>query len=158
EHAFAYGAEVFAPHIPEAAALAKHLRSGVSAKLLCRPESVDDRYLAYFYLPSYALTASLGPSTADAEASDASRIVWPHAGFQILRPPAASLVCSLNRMGAFTICTGKSIHRNFGYWAETTDGRRWASCGWRPSESAWSPQGEAIEASGRFVAVDDALP
>jgi hypothetical protein len=158
EHAFAYGAEVFAPHIPEAAILATHLRSGLIAKRLCRPESVDDRYLAYFYLPSYVLTASLGASGADAEAQNATAIVWPSAGFRIRCTPAASLVCSLNRMGAFAICTAKSIHRNFGYWAETTDGRRWASCGWRRPDSAWNPQREPIEVSGRFVAVDDSLP
>ena len=51
-HAFAYGAEVFAPHLQEAVGLATNLRAGLKAKRLCRPESVDDRYLAYFYLPS----------------------------------------------------------------------------------------------------------
>ena len=158
EHAFAYGAEVFAPHLPEAAVLATHLRSGLGAKRLCRPESVDDRYLAYFYLPSFTLAASLGPTTADADVPSATSIAWPRAGILIRRSPTANLVCSLNRMGAFTICTEKATHRNFGYWAETTDGKRWASCGWRPSDSAWSPQSDPIEVSGRFIAVDDALP
>jgi hypothetical protein len=83
---------------------------------------------------------------------------WPRAGLQVLRTEQSSLVCSSNRIGAFTLCTEQSIHRNFGYWAETTDGRRWASCGWRPVDQAGSLEKESIEMSGRFVAVDDSLP
>ena len=80
------------------------------------------------------------------------------AGIHIRRTPAANLVCSLNRIGAFSICTEQSVHRNFGYWVETTNGRRWASCGWRPSDSDWNLESAPIEVSGRFVAVDDTLP
>jgi hypothetical protein len=158
EHAFAYGAEIFAPHIPEASVVATHLRSGLSAKRLCRPETVDDRYLAYFYLPSYVLAASLGSSPVHADDTNAPPLRWPRAGLHGVRTRQSHIVCSSSRLGAFTICTEQSVHRNFGYWAETTDGRRWASCGWRAAVPAETPANQSIEVSGPFVAVEDALP
>jgi len=159
EHTFAFGAEAFAGRIPEAAALAAHLRRRFEAGELCTPERVDDRYLAYFYLPQFTLACTVAPSAhvlAKVE-GDAS---WGRSGFRIWRRDAADLVCSLRRQGAFNLhVQGQRTHHNLGYWVETERGERWTSSAWNPAaiEKKESSDG-ALTVRGQFVRVEDDLP
>jgi hypothetical protein len=158
EHSFAFGAEAFAPELQACRTIAVHLRGAIGRREVADPETIDDRYLAYFYLPSFVLASALGerPLTAAAPATDAA---FAASGFRVWVRPGGHVVCSTRRAAAFNVyARSGSVHHNLGYWAETDEGRRLASCAW----SAEPPQLQAgdsnIVVQGTFVRVEDQLP
>ena len=158
EHSFAFGAEAFASAIPEAGMVAAHLRCVLANKTVADPQTVDDRYLAYFYLPSFVMAASLGDKTITSQRTAESR-AFDHSGFYISRRRGGDVVCSTRRTGAFNLYTPTGlVHRNVGYWIETDEGTRYASCAWSPDAKTMrsAPDGLAVE--GTCVRVDDNLP
>ncbi len=159
-HGFPYGASYFAEHVPDAAALAAHLRRGLHLGLVPGPADADDRYLAYFYLPHFALACTVAPRSEDRSSPRAPYTVWPRSGFVIRRSPGGEIVVSLRRQGAFNLCVpGRPEHGNLGYWAETGSGARWTSAAWNPGAvDADPPEASCLRVRGRFTAVPDAMP
>lgn len=159
EHSFPYGAEAFAPLIADAAPIAAHLRGALERGAISDPQTVDDRYLAYFYLPSFVLASSVGDRPMPA-AAPAGPVVWDNSGFRVWRRPGSAVVCSTNRRAAFNIYSSPlAVHRNLGYWIEASDGRRFASCAWSREDSALtSTAADCVTVEGAFVRVEDSLP
>jgi hypothetical protein len=172
EHSFPYGAEAFAPSLPDAGAIAQHLRGALERGTISDPRTVDDRYLAYFYLPSFVMASSLGDRAVPAATLAIEEVVvsqpvrgahssatWDTSGFTVRSGRGGTVVCSTNRRAAFNIyAPSLPVHRNLGYWIETADRRRFASCPWTSQESAGIATAERVTAQGAFVEVDDALP
>jgi hypothetical protein len=159
EHGFPFGAEAFAASLPDAAAIATHLRDALEHGTVSDPRTVDDRYLAYFYLPSFVLAASLGePATAVSGSSGPAN--WATSGFRVWPARGGAVVSSTNRRGAFNIYAPPlPVHRNLGYWIETADRRRFASCAWSREDSvAGAATDTGVTVEGAFVRVDDSLP
>ena len=98
EHSFPFGAEIFAESLPSAAAVAAHLRAGLERNQITDPRTVDDRYLAYFYLPSFVLASSLTtqPLASDLAVESTS---WEGSGFRVWRGSGGDIVCSTRRRG-----------------------------------------------------------
>lgn len=159
-HTFPYGTEVFAQSIPAATCLAAHLRREFGRGNLVSPENVDDRYLAYFYLPQFALACTATPLPEPCALLPSSDRYWSASRFVISHSGPADLVCSLNRNGAFNLyASGLPCHRNWGYWVETEDGERWTSAGWvSDAITHYGVENGRIDVSGPFVRVDDSLP
>jgi hypothetical protein len=157
EHSFPFGAEIFAESLPQAAAVAAHLRAGLERNEVTDPRTVDDRYLAYFYLPSFVLASSLAtPSLVSDIAVESTS--WEGSGFRVWRWSGGDVVCSTRRRGAFNLyAPSLPVHRNLGYWIETEDGRRFATCAW--SRDVEVAQGiDSLIVEGVCVRVDDTLP
>jgi hypothetical protein len=159
-HGFPYGASYFAEHFPEAAALAAHLRRGIQLGLVPGPADADDRYLAYFYLPHFALACTVAPRSEERSSPRAPYTLWPRSGFVVRRSSGGEIAVSLRRQGAFNLCVaGRPEHGNLGYWAETSSGARWTSAAWNPGDvDADPPEASCLRVRGRFAAVADALP
>ena len=160
QHAFPFGFEVFAARIPEAEQLAAHLRRGLAEGRLHSPLSVDDRYLAYFYLPQFGLACTAAGSPLSApELSDEDH-VWDESGFRVWRRNFGSVVCSLRRKGAFNLhAPGKPVHCNMGYWIEAANGRRWSSAYWNSDPvNVDDSEQSTCRVHGRFCVVNDSLP
>jgi len=157
-HAFPFGAEALAASIPDAGRIAAHLRASASAGVITGPAAADDRYLAYFYLPSFVLASAIEPGAPAARAA-ADDAQWPNSGFRVWSRGGSSIVCSARRAAAFAVYGGSGgAHRNLGYWAETEDGR-FGSCPWRfDPEPVDLGDASGMRAEGRFVRVDDELP
>ena len=157
-HAFPFGAEALASSIPDAGRIAAHLRASASARVIAGPAAADDRYLAYFYLPSFVLASAIEPAAAvpRATADDAQ---WRNSGFRVSSRARGSIVCSARRAAAFAVYGRSGVaHRNLGYWAETEDGR-FASSPWRADpEPVDLGDAGGIRAEGLFARVDDELP
>jgi hypothetical protein len=158
EHTFPFGAERFRERIPDAAAIAAHLRGAVASQAACDPASVDDRYLAYFYLPSFVLAASIeadgGPESATPPSS------WPRSGLRVWPRHGAYVVCSIRRAAAFGVyAPGPAVSRNLGYWLESSNGRRYATCPWSAVPETVDVGGEDhATAAASCVRVNTALP
>jgi hypothetical protein len=158
EHSFPFGAEAFAPALPESGVVAAHLRAAIDNEAVSDPRTVDDRYLAYFYLPSFVLASSLGDRHVSAGASVGST-AFESSGFRVWRRRGGDVVCSTRRNAAFNLyAPPRPVHRNLGYWIEATDGRRFASCAWSADTGAAQDRADGVIVEGTFVAVDDALP
>jgi hypothetical protein len=158
EHCLPFGAETFAPAIVASSALAAHLRRSVARGTVVDPQSVDDRYLAYFYLPSWVLASCLAERELTSVAVPAS-ITWPASGFRVWRDAAGDIVCSTRRRGAFNLyAPGSAVHSNLGFWLEMMDGRRLASCAWTDGVAVSGERADALEIAGPFMRVDDSLP
>ncbi|MFZ5585271.1 MAG: hypothetical protein ACOZHQ_05005 [Thermodesulfobacteriota bacterium] len=100
-HAFAAGAEHFAPREPQAAALAGLWRAGHAQGLLAGPGQVDDRYFAYFHLPQFALAwAWAGPETPAAQPAQPAVLDLAGCGFSLRRGEHGSLFMSRRQGGA----------------------------------------------------------
>ena len=158
EHSFPFGAEAFAAVLPECRAVAAHLREAVDDEAVSDPRTVDDRYLAYFYLPSFVLASSLGDRPLEAGAS-AGSTAFERSGFRVWRKPGGDVVCSTRRNAAFNLyAPSRPVHRNLGYWIETTDGRRFASCAWSSHAGVAQDRSNGVVVDGSFVRVDDSMP
>jgi hypothetical protein len=158
EHSFAFGAEAFATTNADAARIALHLRCAILSDAVPSPATVDDRYLAYFYLPSFVMTASLGDRPIAAMTDIRSR-AFAHSGFHVVLGRSGAVVCSTRRNGAFNLYAASGpVHRNLGYWIETRDARRFASCAWSSNAVQAQPETDRLTVEGRFVQVDDNLP
>lgn len=159
DHCFPFGAEVFAATLPAAHAVATHLRRALDNDAASDPRTVDDRYLSYFYLPSFALASSVAGQALPAVDLPARPATFEDSGFQIWRKRRSDLVCSTRRNAAFNLCaSGRPVHHNLGYWAEAVDGRRFASCAWSRAAVRMHRDAEGLVVDGEFVRVDDTLP
>ena len=159
DHSFAYGAEAFAPTIQDAAAVAASLRAALARELVDDPRTVDDRYLAYFYVPSFVMAAAVAAPLPTADHGPAVES-WPASGFRVWRRPAGDVVCSTRRCAAFTIyASPHPVHRNLGYWIETGEGRRYATNAWAAaSAAARQVEADHVTAEAPSVRVEDQLP
>ena len=163
EHTFPYGVQYFAAHVPSVQSVARLLRHGHESGILLNPQSVDDRYFAYFYLPQFSQAATVNfiPSEDIEPSPQHNREVsLASCGFLVQRRTHATLVACFRRQGAFNLHTqGRTVHHNFGYWAETAEGERYASCGWNSGDlDVQSGSDGAYIARGTFSKVDDGLP
>lgn len=163
-HAFPFGAAHFAPFDAHAARLASHLHREYENGALSTPADVDDRYLAYFYLPQFALACTVTgePKPIDGGA-DRERIKrWDRSGFVIRRGGDESsfgVVCSIRRQGAFNLYRpGRPVHTNMGYWAETSGGDRWSSSFWREGMPDCEMDDDRCVVRGSFTRLNDSLP
>ncbi len=160
EHAFPFGAEHFAARSEAAGRIAAHLRAAFSRGELTTPAAIDDRYFAYFYLPQFALAASLNRiETAPAAPAQRGDTSWPAAGFRVHRTTAMDVVCSLRRQGALNAhAAGLPVFCDMGYWAQTRDGRRFSSAGWNPDALDITDLPDGFTVRGAFIRVKDDLP
>jgi hypothetical protein len=160
DHSFAYGAEALAGVLPDASAVAAALRGALDTGQVDDPRTVDDRYLAYFYLPSFVMAASVAGPLPAATAAPATP-EWSDSGFRIWRRSDGDVVCSARRCAAFNLyASPHPVHRNLGYWIETADGRRFATNAWStaagPGTAGSDAQQLTVEAT--TVRVEDQLP
>ena len=156
DHSFAYGAEAFAASLPDSSAVAAALREALSEHRVDDPQTVDDRYFAYFYLPSFVMAATVA-APLPAAAAAAAIAHWPESGFRIWNRAGGTVVCSTRRCGAFTVYAAPHpVHRNFGYWVETDGGVRYATNGWNPVAPDSGANPVVVEAGS--VRVEDQLP
>lgn len=157
-HAFPFGVEHFAREFPDAAAVAAHFRTEHAAKRLIAPADADDRYLAYFYLPQFALAATLDSApklvSPDSHPSgDSPFIIW--------RRDEADVVISPKRNGALNLHFENTppIHI-LGWIVQTVGGKRWTSCGWLDADAL--DLDDSVEnvliVRGMFTRIDDKLP
>jgi hypothetical protein len=162
-HAFPFGAIWFARSDPAAAQLAQRWLSGLAYGLVPRPESVDDRYFAYFYLPQFALALHAGVAF---EMPNAARVTpeqlvdLPHAGLVLARRERWSLTANRNLGGALALQTEDALPLyHLGYEVTTRDGRRYSSAVSaipRPAET-FTPDG-VLEAAAQFRSVSSEIP
>lgn len=163
EHTFPYGIHYFAAHTSTAQSLARRLRRGHTTGTSRQPQSVDDRYFAYFYLPQFSQAATAAV-IADEEFSDPRQqscaASFAECGFQIRRRAETELVASFRRQAAFNLHTSnRPVHHNLGYWVETTAGERYASCGWNSGDLDLTiDDAETWTVRGNFTKVSDKLP
>jgi hypothetical protein len=158
DHSFPFGAEVFAATFPAAGAVARHLRRAVD-DATSDPRTVDDRYLAYFYLPSFVMASSVESQSMPCGESPAVSAVFEESGFHIWRKRQSDVVCSTRRNAAFNLyAPARPVHRNLGYWVEDVDGRRFASCPWSTDATEARRDANGVVVEGEFVRVDDTLP
>ncbi|MGH9220813.1 MAG: hypothetical protein ACRD1W_16020, partial [Vicinamibacterales bacterium] len=159
DHSFAFGAEALAGVLPDASAVAAALRGALGTGQVDDPRTVDDRYLAYFYLPSFVLAASVaGPLPSATAAPDTPE--WSDSGFRIWRRSDGDVVCSARRCAAFNLyASPHPVHRNLGYWIETADGRRFATNTWSTAAGRLAGSDEQqITVEAAAVRVEDQLP
>lgn len=161
QHAFPFGLEYFADRITESAAVTATLRRSYEKGDLPSPDSVDDRYLCYFYLPQFTLSCTLTQATARTEGTDraTSHVTWSSSGFRIWHGAASTVVCSARRQGAFSIYSpGLPPHTNMGYWIVTGIGT-FASAGWTQGPIGVEVSDEDLcRIRGRFSGVNERLP
>ncbi len=144
-HAFPYGAEAFADRVPEAAALAVHLRRGLERGELLGP-AADDRYFAYFYLPQFALACTVRRSAETAPAPQPAPPAPPPPA-----PPAKNFSVSHGILPRGNASDCKSFAKSLGPAAAgpATTGAAAAgpaataaaACAGAPADVAWSRSG-----------------
>jgi hypothetical protein len=132
-HIFPYGVEYFASYFPEAAVLAKKWRSLYLNKQLSGPESFDDRYFAYFYLPQFAQAyAGAKESLPPAEEVESEvNTDMTGCGLYIARKENWSATVSLRlgcAIGVEKSGTKPSYH--LGYEVKMADGKRYSTANW----------------------------
>lgn len=165
-HAFPFGAEYFAAQGDPAAgqiaaALRRRYGEGAAAGSAgIDPTTVDDRYFSYFYLPQFALAATIDGGAGESAPAPTDDAAFPGCGFRIWRIGATSIVASLRRQGAFVVHRPDRSETQLGFWAETKSGERWSSCPW--SEDARELQvgtdQRHVVVHGAFARVEDSLP
>ncbi len=160
EHNFPFGVEYFAYHHASARTVAARLRVAFDADLLRTPASADDRYLAYFYLPQFALAATL--ELADLpDAPAPADVHHEHSGLALYHLPGGDIVCALRRQGAFNLITpDNQLCRNFGYWIETVGRSCWTTCRYNPDalDIEALPNSTGWTIRGSLARVADELP
>jgi hypothetical protein len=162
-HAFSFGAIYFAGTDENAAALAEHLLGGIARQLVPRPDTVDDRYFAYFYLPQFALAFHCGATTATSLGSVTQRAdstYLPGCGLAIVRRSDWSVAVSRRLGGALAIETPDDPPLyHLGYEVLTATGTRYSSAIWEPTTD-WQPitDGEGIQVATGFRAASSGIP
>ena len=164
-HAFPFGVEHFAPDLPDAAAVAMPFRREYAAGRLITPADADDRYLAYFYLPQFALAATLDPARGLAAPSDALPETFCSEREEIIvwRRDDADVVIAPQRNGALNLHLVDAAPRHvLGWIVETARGERWTSCGGRSDRCGSVEVDHSTEnvliVRGWFSLIDDDLP
>lgn len=159
-HTFPFGVNYFAPHCEAAGRVAERLRRGHEAGTSLVPSSVDDRYFAYFYLPQFAQAATVDVARDFATTGSDNDSDWSESGFRVRHRARATVITSLRRQGAFNVNTPDNpVHHNLGFWVETVQGERFASCGWNAGEIDFDQSGDDdFTVRGRFNKVGDKLP
>ncbi|MEM7165316.1 MAG: hypothetical protein AAF581_07625 [Planctomycetota bacterium] len=161
-HALPFGAEYFAAlGDPNARALATLLRDRYRNGCGIDPSTVDDRYFAYFYLPQFALAATIDAGDGGASTASGVDTVLPAAGFRFWHVGDSTVVASIRRHGAFVVHrVGQDSEAQLGFWAETRSGERWSSCSWSETaaEQQLGHEQRHVVIRGDFSRVEDSLP
>ena len=150
-HCFVYGAEYFGLSDEAAAQLACGFRDAHRERRVQGPESVDDRYFAYFYFPQFALAASVDgalPSSRSPRAMQSAN--YDNAGLRVTRVNGASVHASRHLGGAVALAVqGRSFLYHLGYSVSGRNGRRYATAIW--SENKTSDRADEYNAGFREV-------
>lgn len=164
-HAFLAGAISFADRLPSAARLARRVLSVHAARLAPTPESVDDRYFAYFYFPGMALayraaccSKELG-RLADADAPNGSlrNVSRTHSGITVCRLENAAAITSQRFGGAFALlCDLQPPLYHLGYTVVSRHGR-FSSATWQDVRASSPCEGSAVMTAS-FVKVSGEQP
>lgn len=162
-HAFPFGAIHFAASDANAAALAQSQLMGMTRRLAPRPENVDDRYFAYFYLPQFALALNRArainvPIAPSPEPGGKS--AFAASGLAVFRRGDWSVAVSRRLGAAAAVQTrnGPPVY-HLGFEVRTQRGKRYASAAWEPGAQALpAVDGDVIDRVSRFRAVSSALP
>jgi hypothetical protein len=162
-HAFPFGAIWFARSDPAAAQLAHRWLSGLAHGLVPRPESVDDRYFAYFYLPQFALALHAGVNfeMPTMQREPLKQLVdLPRSGLTLVRREGWTVTVSRNQGGALAVQTEETLPLyHLGYEVTARDGRRYSSAvGTSPQRlHALTPHG-LLETDVQFRTVSSGIP
>ena len=150
-HCFAFGAEYFASSNDASAQLARGFRNAHRERRLQRPESVDDRYFAYFYFPQFALAASVeGTSLSPSAPPPLQSANFDDAGLRITRANGASVHTSRRLGGAVAIAgRERNLFYHLGYSVRGRNGRRYATAIW--SDDTASERADEYNAHFREV-------
>lgn len=143
-HVFPFGAQYFADQIPAARDLAGKWRAAHADGLLPGPGQVDDYYFSYFYLPQFALAATLDLAVADAPSDFAPRgFNLAGSGFTAVHLGKHCLLVSARLGGSLALLRVDAPPLyNLGYRLATDKGRVYASATWREGGAA-QPDPEA---------------
>ena len=161
-HAFAFGALVFAAVDSNAALLAQHQLDGLAGRVVPRPDTVDDRYFAYFALPQFALAylhsltdaGSIAPAPARSGMTDKR-----DSGLAVVRHADWSITVNRRLGGAFALETpDRSPLYHLGYEVTTHQGRRFSTATLAEDQLAPYAESMPIEIAARFRAVSSGLP
>ena len=164
QHFFPYGLEVLAARGMEPARWILHrLHRGIKNQKALTPMQVDDRYLAYFYINSYA-QAYL--ETTDEEPGPegwhCSQRLFEDAGLLVMQTARYYAVVGLEKGGVIKVFQEEDlVYQDMGYFVRLGNGEKVASQGreqgvdWKKEES---DLGINIEISTSFVLFEDSLP
>ncbi|MBI4489907.1 MAG: hypothetical protein HY694_12540 [Deltaproteobacteria bacterium] len=163
-HFLPYGLELLkACGFGKAGSILQLFGTGAERELVLSPLSVDDKYLAYFYLNSYvgALLAS-EDQLAEAETRRPERLALRGAGLFSLCRGDWYLVGSGFKGGCFKLYYRDRLrHQEAGYFGEFDDGTKFSSQTY-DVESKWEVQEQegitVVEVESGFVRFDDSLP
>ena len=155
-HCFPFGAEYFARSDPVSAQLARKFRNVHRERWLQGPESVDDRYFAYFYFPQFALAASVAgtlPQSSPPQRLQSAN--FDKSGFRVMRVNGGSVHASRHLGGAIALAgRGRSFLYHLGYSVRVRNGRRYATAIWSDIEASH----RADEYNAHFREVVDQKP
>ncbi len=162
-HTFPFGAIAFASRDAAAARLAQTLLAGIAAKESAVPETVDDRYFAYFYLPQFALAfhhAVEARAMVPAAPVPETATELAECGLLVLRGAGQSVTISRRLGGALAVeAPQRAPLYHLGYEVTTDAGRRFASAVWvadAPSTRPGEAGARTVEAT--FRAVSSGVP
>ncbi len=155
-HCFAFGAEYFAASNAVSAQLAWKFRKAHRERWLQGPESVDDRYFAYFYFPQFALAASVAGTLPQSSPHPSLQSAnFDKSGFRVTRLNGGSAHVSRRLGGAIALAgRGRSFLYHLGYSVRVRNGRRYATAIWSDIEAAH----RADEYNAHFREVVDEKP
>lgn len=163
-HAFPFGAMFFGPADASAARLAERSLAGIASRLVPLPESVDDRYFAYFYLPQFALAyhhAATAPVAASPAAEPAQGCIeMPESGFSVRHGGTWSVAVSSRLGGAVAVQTsGATPLYHLGYEAILSSGKCYSSAVWaRTGSESVAKARQSMPIRTEFRAVSGGVP
>jgi hypothetical protein len=161
-HAFAFGALVFAVVDTNAALLAQHQLDGIARRVVPRPDTVDDRYFAYFALPQFALAylysltdaGSIAPAPAPSGMTDKRA-----SGLAVVRHTGWSITLNRRLGGALALeMPDRSPLYHLGYEATTQQGGRFSTATLAEDRLDPCVESTPFEIAARFRAVSSGLP
>lgn len=134
-HLFPFGALAFRGKEPGAGFLATRWLTALARGEAPTPQSVDDRYFAYFYFPQFALALWQGvraaPATTSANPAGEKTMDLPESGLLFSNGQNWSVSVSRRLGGAVAFATNAAPHQyHLGYEVQTEDGKRYSSAAW----------------------------